>query len=42
MYIIPIVADRLQRDAVLIELNPAYAAMARNRVHQDAPLLAGL
>jgi hypothetical protein len=35
-----LVADRLQRDAVLIELNPAYAAMADGRVHDDAPLFA--
>ena len=35
-----LVADRLGRDAVLIELNPQYAAMTRNRVIGDAPLLA--
>ena len=35
-----LVADRLQRDAILIELNPAYADMARRRIHGDAPLLA--
>ncbi len=34
-----LVADRLQRDAVLIELNPVYAAMARSRILADAPLL---
>lgn len=34
-----LVADQLQRNAILIELNPAYAAMARNRIDQDAPLL---
>lgn len=34
-----LVADRLQRRATLIELNPAYATMARNRVYDDAPLL---
>jgi DNA modification methylase len=33
-----LVADRLQRNAVLIELNPEYAAMARERITQDAPL----
>jgi DNA modification methylase len=33
-----LVADRLRRDATLIELNPAYAEMARNRVRDDAPL----
>lgn len=31
-----LVADRLGRDAILIELNPEYAAMARNRIDQDA------
>lgn len=35
-----LVADRLQRDAVLIELNPAYAEMARKRCLGDAPLFA--
>jgi DNA modification methylase len=34
-----LVADRLGRDAVLIELNPAYAGMARQRIQNDAPLL---
>ena len=33
-----LVADRLQREAVLIELNPAYAEMARRRIHGDSPL----
>jgi DNA modification methylase len=31
-----LVADRLQRNAILIELNPAYAAMAKNRIANDA------
>jgi len=35
-----LVADRLQRDAVLIELNPASGDLARNRVLAAAPLLA--
>jgi DNA modification methylase len=34
-----LVADRLGRDATLIELNPAYAEMARQRIAGDAPLL---
>ena len=34
------VADRLGRDAILIELNPDYAQMAERRIHGDAPLLA--
>lgn len=36
-----LVADRLQRHATLIELNPEYAALARRRVDGDAPLFAG-
>lgn len=35
-----LVADRLQRDAILIELNPNYAAMARKRIQGDSPLFA--
>ncbi len=35
-----LVADRLGRNAVLIELNPAYAAMARSRIESDAGLFA--
>jgi len=34
-----LVADRLGRNAVLIELNPAYADMARKRIADDAPLI---
>ena len=34
-----LVADRLGRNAILIELNPAYAEMARRRIAGDAPLL---
>lgn len=34
-----LVADRLQRSAILIELNPEYVDMARRRVIHDAPLL---
>lgn len=30
-----LVADRLGRNAILIELNPAYAEMARNRIRAD-------
>lgn len=33
-----LVADRLQRSAILIELNPTYAAMARKRITNDCPL----
>ncbi len=36
-----LVADRLQRNAILIELNPEYAAMAERRIYNDAPLFAG-
>lgn len=35
-----LVADRLQRNAILIELNPTYAAMATRRLTNDAPLFA--
>lgn len=33
-------ADRYQRNAILIELNPAYAEMARKRIYGDSPLFA--
>ena len=35
-----LVADRLGRAAILIELNPEYAEMARRRIHEDTPLFA--
>jgi DNA modification methylase len=35
-----LVADRHGRNAVLIELNPAYAEMARKRITGDSPLFA--
>lgn len=35
-----LVADRLGRSAILIELNPDYAAMAGKRIKGDSPLLA--
>ena len=34
-----LVAASLQRDAVLIEISPEYAAMAERRIRDDAPLL---
>ena len=34
-----LVADRLQRNGLLIELNPAYGTLATGRVYDDAPLL---
>jgi DNA modification methylase len=37
-----LVADRLQRHGVGIELNPANGDLARNRVRDDAPLFAEL
>ena len=37
-----LVADRLRRRAVLIELNPAYADMGQARIVRDAPLFAGV
>jgi site-specific DNA-methyltransferase (cytosine-N4-specific) len=33
-----LVADRLNRSAILIELNPEYAAMAQRRIEKDAGL----
>lgn len=35
-----LVADQLRRDAILIELNPQYAAMAKARIEADAPMFA--
>ena len=35
-----LVADRLGRDCILIELNPAYAAMAERRIAKDAGMFA--
>jgi len=37
-----LVADRLGRRATLLELNPEYARLARDRITADAPLLAGV
>jgi DNA modification methylase len=37
-----LVADRLQRNCIGIELNPIYAAMAERRVTADAPLFAAV
>lgn len=34
-----LVADRLGRSSILCELNPAYAALAADRITADAPLL---
>lgn len=33
-----LVANRLGRDAILCEINPDYAEMARARVKDDAPM----
>lgn len=35
-----LVADRMGRDAILIELNPEYAALAKRRIESDSPLFA--
>lgn len=35
-----LVADRLQRSALLVELNPAYVTLAGARITNDAPLFA--
>lgn len=37
-----LVADRLQREAILIELNPEYAEMAEKRIRGDSPLFANV
>lgn len=37
-----LVADRLQRNAILIELNPEYAAMAEKRINKDRGALLDL
>lgn len=34
-------ADRVGRNAILIELNPEYAAIAERRIFNDAPLFSG-
>lgn len=34
-----LVADRLGRHATIVDLNPEYREMARERIRQDAPLL---
>jgi 16S rRNA G966 N2-methylase RsmD len=33
-------ADRLGRDAILVELNPTYAKMAEDRIRGAAPMFA--
>jgi DNA modification methylase len=35
-----LVADRLQRNAILIELNPDYAGMMERRIRDDAGMFA--
>ena len=37
-----LVADRLQRDAILIELSPTYAKMAKERIERDAPMFTSI
>ncbi len=37
-----LVADKLGRDALLIELNPEYAALAKRRIEGDSPLFASV
>ena len=37
---VALVAQKLQRDAVLIEISPTYAEMAEKRIRDDAPLFA--
>lgn len=37
-----LVADELGRDCILVELNPEYAAMARERIYGAAPMFAAV
>ena len=37
-----LVADRLRRDAVLVEISPEYGRMAQRRIESDAGLFAGV
>ena len=37
-----LVADRLGRNAILIELNPEYAEMAKRRIEEDAGMFADM
>jgi DNA modification methylase len=37
-----LVADRMGRNAILLELNPEYAEMARRRITSDAPLFSSV
>ena len=37
-----LVASRHSRNAILCELNPQYADMAKSRIFNDAPLLADI
>ena len=37
-----LVAQRMNRDAILIEISPEYAEMARKRIEGDAPLFANV
>ena len=37
-----LVADRLGRDAVVIEISEEYAEMAERRIREDAPLFANV
>ena len=37
-----LVADRFERNAILIELNPEYAVMAERRIRGDAPMFASV
>jgi DNA modification methylase len=37
-----LVADRLQRDATIIELNPTYAVLARDRIEAEVGMFFAL
>ena len=39
---VALVAQRMNRDAILIEISPEYAEMARKRIESDAPMFAAV
>ena len=39
---VALVAQRMNRDAILCEISPEYAEMARKRIEGDAPMFAAV
>ena len=39
---VALVAQRMNRDAILIEISPEYAEMTRKRIEGDAPMFAAV